>query len=285
MNQCPGCDAADHPLGANYCYVCGTTLREGGKPHSGEPIFVLYGRDPMAPALVRLWAAQQWQEHGDPASIAEARQCADAMESWRKEREREMTDGSLLRERLKQVVDGHARPTARENLILAVDFIARIVNHSSKLSEKDASEIGILFVEGLDHYVTDRLRANRDDRQREVFQWAKRTFGPVAMSIEERVMRFFEEAVELAQAEGLSRDRLVAIVDHVYRKPPGDPAKEAGAVGVTLLAYCERRGLSADAEERREFDRIDRIEPDYFRARQGIKAAAGITAAGEEPGQ
>lgn len=49
-----------------------------------EPIFVLRANDPIAPAAVRLWAAQYWQQGGDPAKVAEARACADAMEVWRK---------------------------------------------------------------------------------------------------------------------------------------------------------------------------------------------------------
>lgn len=49
-----------------------------------EPVFVLRGRDPMAPILVRLWAAQQWQEHADPEVVADARAHADAMTEWHK---------------------------------------------------------------------------------------------------------------------------------------------------------------------------------------------------------
>jgi len=38
--------------------------------------------------LVRMWAAQKWQEHGNPEKIAEARDIADAMEAWHKEHRR-----------------------------------------------------------------------------------------------------------------------------------------------------------------------------------------------------
>lgn len=55
------------------------------KAEPDEPTFTLIARDPMAPALIRLWAAQRWQEHEDPEKVAEARECADAMEAWRKE--------------------------------------------------------------------------------------------------------------------------------------------------------------------------------------------------------
>jgi hypothetical protein len=56
------------------------------KTESGEPIFVLRGSDSLAPMLVRMWAAQRWQEGADPETVAAARACAEAMEAWRRER-------------------------------------------------------------------------------------------------------------------------------------------------------------------------------------------------------
>lgn len=50
-----------------------------------EPMFTLLARDPVAPTVIRLWAAQKWQEGESPEKIAEARGIADAMEAWRKE--------------------------------------------------------------------------------------------------------------------------------------------------------------------------------------------------------
>ena len=47
-----------------------------------EPMFILLGRDRMAPSLVSLWADVR-EEHGeDAAKVQEARQCADAMRAW-----------------------------------------------------------------------------------------------------------------------------------------------------------------------------------------------------------
>lgn len=55
-----------------------------------EPMFVLLGRDPSAPSKVRAWAYDREKaiERGDrPESdriiVIEARECADAMETWR----------------------------------------------------------------------------------------------------------------------------------------------------------------------------------------------------------
>jgi len=120
------------------------------------------------------------------------------------------------------------------------------------------------------------VASSRDDRQRSVLRWVTETFGEQTLVLQERVMRFFEESVELAQAEGLTREEVLAVVEHVFKKPPGDPQQEAGGVGVTLLAYCAVRGFSADSPEETEFKRVVRIDPVRFRERQNVKADADI---------
>jgi hypothetical protein len=47
-----------------------------------EPMFILLGRDPMAPYLVELWASMREADGEDPAKVLEARQCAAAMRGW-----------------------------------------------------------------------------------------------------------------------------------------------------------------------------------------------------------
>jgi hypothetical protein len=47
-----------------------------------EPMFVLLGRDPMAGALVRLWALMR-EEAGESADkVAEAISCAEQLDAW-----------------------------------------------------------------------------------------------------------------------------------------------------------------------------------------------------------
>ena len=58
----------------------------GGRPHPSGPVFLLTAADPLAPMLVRLWAAQKWSEHADPKLVDDARRCADAMDAWRSAR-------------------------------------------------------------------------------------------------------------------------------------------------------------------------------------------------------
>lgn len=51
-----------------------------------EPTFTLLGRDRHAPVLVRNWAALREAAGEDQAKVQEARDCADAMEAFREQR-------------------------------------------------------------------------------------------------------------------------------------------------------------------------------------------------------
>lgn len=126
------------------------------------------------------------------------------------------------------------------------------------------------------HEVTHAV-PQRDERQTTVFNWVKEAFGvKIAMNVRERMTRFLEEAVELAQSEGLEWDEVNKIVAHVMSRPPGDPEQEVGGVSVTLLAYCAISGKSADGLEMREIMRILSKDPKEFADRQNKKAFLGI---------
>jgi hypothetical protein len=120
------------------------------------------------------------------------------------------------------------------------------------------------------------MTSSRDARQAAVYDWVRSTFGEPNANVTERVLRLFEEVVELAQAEAIAPERLFALVAHVYGKLPGDPAQEVGGIGTTLLAYAAAKGLSADALEEAELRRVLAIEQGYFRKRHNAKAAAGV---------
>lgn len=53
--------------------------------HDGPFTFTLDATDPLAPIIIRLWA-DLWQHapKSDPAKIIAARECATAMEEWRR---------------------------------------------------------------------------------------------------------------------------------------------------------------------------------------------------------
>lgn len=124
----------------------------------------------------------------------------------------------------------------------------------------------------------------RDARQSDAFAWGGRTFGEINLSKRERARRFIEEALELAQACGLTKDDIRGLYMHVYNKPPGQPSQEAGGVGVTLLMLCQVLGISADHAERTELARVQNIPAQYFRDRHNVKALAGVADAVSEPG-
>lgn len=54
------------------------------KANDDEPMFVLLARDPFAPILVKLWADLRAHAAGNPSKVQEARDCAVAMDTWRK---------------------------------------------------------------------------------------------------------------------------------------------------------------------------------------------------------
>jgi hypothetical protein len=122
----------------------------------------------------------------------------------------------------------------------------------------------------------------RDNRQTRIFEWAQSTFGDAAMTRRERMLRFIEEAIELAQTEDLHSEDVRMVLAHVYSKPKGEPSQEVGGVGVTLLAYCAVAGLSADLAETAEIGRVLAMDKEHFRKRHNAKADAGIATRVEE---
>lgn len=92
--------------------------------------------------------------------------------------------------------------------------------------------------------------------QGEVLTWAVEAFGSTARDPLERAARLVEEAIEVAQAEGLSPVIIKRIMDRVYSRPPGDLWQELGGLQVTALALAQNRGLELDSCARMEFQRV-----------------------------
>lgn len=86
------------------------------------------------------------------------------------------------------------------------------------------------------------------DFQKSVAKWALTCFGyEESKNTQERFFRFGEEALELLQAGGVTREHLAELIDQVYNKPPGELKQEIGGVSTTLAALCE--SLDIDLEE------------------------------------
>jgi len=118
------------------------------------------------------------------------------------------------------------------------------------------------------------MRANG----RDVLQWAVATFGPIAAQLNERGMRFVEEAVEVAQAAGVNKAQALAIINRVYDRPAGDVRKEIPQAGLTLLCLSQAASVDLEDAVAAEFERIQSIPAVHWKRRHEEKAQQGIIA-------
>jgi hypothetical protein len=107
--------------------------------------------------------------------------------------------------------------------------------------------------------------------QERVQPWMTACFGSeISADRVERNDRFTEESLELGQACGMTRDRVLMLVDYVYGRPVGEPAQEVGGVMVTLAALCLAHGMdmheAAEVELARIWTKVEAI-----RAKQQTK--------------
>jgi hypothetical protein len=107
--------------------------------------------------------------------------------------------------------------------------------------------------------------------QKAVNGWMALTFSDdVRKDVRERTLRFIEEAMELAQALGLTADEAERMVQYVWTRPVGEPAQEVGGTMVTLSALCSAVGIDLDEAGRNELQRCFTII-DKVRAKQVTK--------------
>lgn len=111
----------------------------------------------------------------------------------------------------------------------------------------------------------------KDDFQSRVAPWMQDCFGPaISADTVERTHRFLEEALELVQACGATREECLQLVDYVYGRPVGEPSQEVGGVMVTLAALCLANGIDMHQAGETELARIwTKIE--QIRAKQAAK--------------
>ncbi|ASV44485.1 dCMP deaminase-like protein [Salicola phage SCTP-2] len=110
-----------------------------------------------------------------------------------------------------------------------------------------------------------------------IYEWCKETFGPLATDTEERMMRFMEEAIELSQAEGLDKDLIHNMVDHVYSRPADTSENEIGGTTVTLMCYLYSKGCSINNVAINEYkNKLRHISPDDMKKRHERKVENGF---------
>ena len=127
-------------------------------------------------------------------------------------------------------------------------------------------------------------KPTRDERQRTVSDWCAKAFGADhAASLPQRGIRHIEEAIEAGQAAGCDPAMIHKLVDYVFSKEPGKLHQEIGGSGLTLLALAQAAGLSADAEEAREVERVLAKPLEHFAARNKVKNDAGFNVSSKPP--
>lgn len=87
--------------------------------------------------------------------------------------------------------------------------------------------------------------------------WATRCFGPEHVTNWGiRALRLVEEAIELCQALGVPKEKVLQCTETVYARPVGDAQQELGGVLLTTHILCESMALDADDIFERELRRV-----------------------------
>lgn len=100
--------------------------------------------------------------------------------------------------------------------------------------------------------------------QERVHAWMLECFNDeIAYSVQERNHRFLEEALELVQAQGCTKEEALQLVDYVYSRDAGEVRQEVGGVLVCLAALCTASNvnmqLAGELELARVWTMVDKI--------------------------
>jgi NTP pyrophosphatase (non-canonical NTP hydrolase) len=97
--------------------------------------------------------------------------------------------------------------------------------------------------------------------QKEVDRWILECFGEkIGKDPIERNYRFLEEALELVQACGCSKEDAMRLVDYVFDRTKGELYQEIGGVMVTLAALCNTHNMHIETCADLEIERITQPE-------------------------
>lgn len=104
------------------------------------------------------------------------------------------------------------------------------------------------------------------------YDWAKRCFGKEHVENGAvRGLRHVEEATEVAQCLGATKEDIIKVIEMVYSRPVGELYKEIGGSFLTLLVLCESHGISADDAVLSEVIRVLSKDQNYFVMRNAEK--------------
>lgn len=95
------------------------------------------------------------------------------------------------------------------------------------------------------------------DLSEETYHWGMATFGPNVMGDKrEQVIRFLEEAMELAQSLGLDVEDTLRIAQFVFQRKPGKPRKEIGDVAIMLSYLSRLEGTTIEDAHRQQLSEV-----------------------------
>lgn len=108
--------------------------------------------------------------------------------------------------------------------------------------------------------------------QRDVDDWLVACIGIETRNNQsERIFRFLEEALELAQACGVTREEVAVLTAYTFNRPIGEVHQELAGTGVTLFALATAYGFDLNQEVA---DEITRVSDPAIMARIRAKALA-----------
>lgn len=111
--------------------------------------------------------------------------------------------------------------------------------------------------------------------------WVRRCFGDSHFkNVHIRSLRNVEETVELAQAIGVPRDKILLCVNKVYDKPEGNIENEIGGSLLTLVVLCEAMGKDPEEMLGNEVRRVLAKSPEFFAKRNQDKVDGGLDVGG-----
>lgn len=109
------------------------------------------------------------------------------------------------------------------------------------------------------------IRTSLQQFQSDMKTWLIECFGNLTHRdpAMQRRYRFFEEAAEVAQAAGMTKDECIKLIDYVYARPVGKLEQEIGGCVTVLCGLAIIHNIdvqtAANTELNRMFENIDRI--------------------------
>lgn len=163
-----------------------------------------------------------------------------------------------------------------------IDQIEAQILNDPNLTSDSAKGLTEMFRKMYESFSGSNNLENMSAYQDTIEIWSQEVFGDdIACDMLERIMRFLEEAIELAQAEGMTQAEVNRVTDYVFNRNIGDCNQEVGGVMVTLAAYCSKKGISMSEEAIKEYHRINTPEmKERIFGKQAFKRSQGLTSDG-----